>query len=78
MKRDWVSVDKARLDYGVVIAFEQNNLPIVDINETNKLRDTMRASETPNQSFYNLCDARMEYEKVWTKTNYDVLTKCLS
>jgi N-methylhydantoinase B len=38
----------------------------------------LKTSETPNSSFYNLCDARMEYEKVWTKKNYDVLTKCLS
>ena len=78
VKRDWVSVDRARLDYGVVIVSGNNNLPIVNINETEKLRDTMRTSETPNTSFYNLCDARIEYEKVWTKTNYDALTKCLA
>jgi N-methylhydantoinase B len=77
-QRNWVSLEQAEKEYGVVITRNKDGLLELDKKRTKKLRDDRNAKRITSNSFYNLCDARVEYEKRWNKTNYDQLTDCLA
>lgn len=72
VRRDWVSPERARADYGVVIENDG-----VDADATAALRAEM-ARRRPEPGFYDYGPAREAFVAVWTEANYDALTECLA
>jgi N-methylhydantoinase B len=72
VRRDWVSPERARADYGVVIEHDA-----VDAEATAALRAEL-AHDRPERGFYDVGPARERFEAVWTDANYDALTECLA
>ena len=69
--RGYVSAERARADYGVVIEDAG-----IDADATAALRAEM-AGGGAEQGFYDYGPARDAFEAVWTDANYDALTECL-
>ena len=78
VQRNWVSLEQAEEQYGVVITRNNDELLELDKKRTKKLRGDRNLKRIISNSFYNPCDARVEYEKLWNKNNYDALTDCLA
>ena len=74
-KCGWITRQHAKEIYGVVIGGGS-----IDKKATTVCRKTkkLEASHNPSDSFYNVCDSQQDFEKVWTKQNYDKLTEGLS
>ena len=74
-KCGWITRQHAKEIYGVVIGGGS-----VDKKATTICRKTkkLEISQNPSDSFYNVCDSQQDFEKVWTKQNYDKLTEGLS
>lgn len=72
VKRGFVSLERARLDYGVVIGPE---LAVDDV-ATSKLRAEM-ASEADRLEF-GYGPGRIAFERVWTRERYAALTRILA
>jgi N-methylhydantoinase B len=71
VRRGFVSVAKAREDYGVVIVDGA-----VDADATTALRARLAAIRRRNGFGFNA--ARAEFERVWTRANYERLTALLA
>ena len=78
VQRNWVSLEQAEEQYGVRITLGKSNLLELNIKETEALRKEKKKSQIVTGSFYNPCDARVEYEELWNKNNYERLTDCLA
>ena len=74
-KCGWITRQHAEEIYGVVISGGS-----IDKKATTLCRKTkkLETSQNPSDSFYNVCDSQQDFEKVWTKQNYDKLTEGLS
>jgi N-methylhydantoinase B len=74
-KCGWVTLQHAKEIYGVVISEGR-----VDKKATAVCRNIKKSEsiQTPSDSFYNVSNSQQEFEKVWTKQNYDTLTGGLS
>ena len=70
-RRGWVTLDHARTAYGVVIEYGA-----VDVAATAALRRNERPA--PPLGVYDLGPERTAFERVWTDTNYAMLTDCLA
>ena len=71
--RGFVSVSKARDDYGVVLKGRD-----ADPAATEKLRAGMKARRTVSKELFDYGDARHAHEAVWTDGNYGALTELLA
>ena len=74
-KCGWITLQHAKEIYGVVISEGR-----VDKKATAVCRNIKKSEsiQTPSDSFYNVSNSQQEFEKVWTKQNYDTLTVSLS
>jgi N-methylhydantoinase B len=72
VRRGFVSAERARADYGVVL----DSTLAVDLAQTKKLRAAM--AEAADNSEFGMGAGRVAYEKVWTLERYDALTKVLA
>lgn len=74
-KCGWITLQHAKEIYGVVISEGR-----VDEKATAVCRNIKKSEsiQTPSDSFYNVSNSQQEFEKVWTKQNYDTLTVSLS
>jgi N-methylhydantoinase B len=72
VRRDWISPERARADYGVVI---ENGA--VDAGATAALRAAL-GRDGREGGFYDFGPEREAFEAVWTDANYDALTECLA
>jgi N-methylhydantoinase B len=74
-KCGWVTLQHAKEIYGVVISEGR-----VDKKATAVCRNIKKSEsiQTPSDSFYNVSNSQQEFEKVWTKQNYNTLTLGLS
>jgi N-methylhydantoinase B len=80
--RDFVSIERAETDYGVVITDGE-----VDLDATVALRQSMRerrtaagedfSSDPSEASFFDFGAARIEYERVWDSERYTALDEIL-
>ena len=70
VRRDFVSVDGAAADYGVVIRNDE-----VDAEATERLRDEMSA--LAGGGFFGHSPARVAFETVWTREAYEALREVL-
>ena len=71
VRRGFVTALAARAEYGVVIANDS-----VDEEATRVLRERMAAADGHRGFGYG--EARMAFEKVWTRENYEALTAILA
>ncbi len=74
--RRFVSAERAREDYGVVLAGSEGSRSI-DQPATSKLRAELRARRTINQTLFDYGAYRNAHEAVWTDANYRALTELL-
>ena len=74
-KCGWITRQHAKEIYGVVISGGS-----IDKKATTVCRKTkkLQTRQNPSDSFYNVCDSQQDFEKIWTKQNYDKLTEGLS
>jgi len=71
VRRGFVTAEAARAEYGVVIADDA-----VDEAATGTLRARMAAADGHRGFGYS--EARIAFERMWTRENYDVLTEILA
>jgi len=71
VRRGFVTAQAARAEYGVVIANDS-----VDEDATGALRERMAA--VGGQRGFGYGEARMAFERVWTRENYEALTAVLA
>ena len=74
-KCGWITRQHAKEIYGVVIGVGSIDKKATAVCRKKK---KLEISQNPSDSFYNVCDSQQDFEKVWTKQNYDKLTEGLS
>ena len=74
-KCGWITKQHAKEIYGVVISEGS-----VDKKATTACREIKKSesSHNPSDGFYNVSVSQQDFEKVWTKQNYDTLTESLA
>ena len=74
-KCGWITKQHAKEIYGVVISEGS-----VDKKATTTCREIKKSesSHNPSDGFYNVSVSQQDFEKVWTKQNYDTLTESLA
>jgi N-methylhydantoinase B len=74
-KCGWITKQHAKEIYGVVISEGS-----VDKKATTACREIKKSksSQNPSDGFYNVSVSQQDFEKVWTKQNYDTLTEGLA
>ena len=74
-KCGWITKQHAKEIYGVVISEGS-----VDKKATTACREIKKSesSHNPSNGFYNVSVSQQDFEKVWTKQNYDTLTEGLA
>ncbi|MDC1408469.1 hydantoinase B/oxoprolinase family protein [Candidatus Puniceispirillum sp.] len=74
-KCGWITKQHAKEIYGVVISEGS-----VDKKATTACREIKKSesSHNPSNGFYNVSVSQQDFEKVWTKQNYDILTEGLA
>jgi N-methylhydantoinase B len=73
VRRGFVSIAKAKEDYGVVIIDGA-----VDTHATRALRASLTAERRRNGNGFGFNPARVDFERMWTRANYDRLTALLA
>jgi N-methylhydantoinase B len=73
VRRGFVSLAKAKEEYGVVI---RDNA--VDAEATTALRKTLAAQRQRNDSGFGFNPTRLDFERLWTRANYERLTALLA
>ena len=73
VRRGFVSVAKAKEDYGVVITDGA-----VDTHATQALRASLSAGHQHNGNGFGFNPERVVFERIWTRANYDRLTALLA
>lgn len=71
--RGFVSKESAEQLYGVIFIDG-----VIDQTKTNSLRRAMLAGNSVDESFFDYGKGRTEFERVWTRENYDLLTQILA
>lgn len=74
-KCGWITKQHAREIYGVIISEGS-----VDKKATTACREIKKSesNHNPSDGFYNVSVSQQDFEKVWTKQNYDTLTEGLA
>ena len=73
VNRGFVSKKSAEQLYGVVFIDG-----FIDQNKTNLLRQALLDKSSTDKSFFDYGKSRTEFELVWTRENYDLLTQILA
>ena len=74
VKCGWVTTQHAQKAYGVIIKNDMVDKPATELF---RKRNKSKASAVKDNTFYNVCSAQLEFEKIWTEKNYDALTEGL-
>lgn len=72
VQRGFISVDRARTDYGVVITSDMT------VDEAATARARAEMASDADRAMFNYGANRVEFEKVWTAERYAALTKILA
>lgn len=75
--RGFVSPEKAREEYGVVLAGGEGRVA-ADVAATERLRAELRARRGINSALFDYGAYRAQHESVWTQANYQALTELLA